>query len=136
MLIVKISVISISVFLYWGQVFLKSYCYILLMQFWTISTMIFKIIFLGGPSRLNYCNTSYRELPLKTTQNLQLIQNAEAWAVTDMQWYACVIPLLCELHWLPVCFRVRFNVMVITYEALHRTGSDYLRDRLPLVVTV
>lgn len=39
-------------------------------------------------------------LPLKTTQKLQLDQNAEMQRVMGTPQNAYVTPLLCELHWL------------------------------------
>lgn len=39
---------------------------------------------------------------------------------------AQVMPLLCELHWLLVCFQVQFKV----FEALHGMAPGYLRDCL------
>ena len=69
-------------------------------------------------------------LPLKSTRRLQLVQNAAARVVMGTTRCARVTPLLRELHWLPVVFRVRFKVLVTTFKALHGIGPGYLRDRL------
>ncbi|XP_070800657.1 uncharacterized protein, partial [Pituophis catenifer annectens] len=86
-------------------------------------------------SRLDYCNALYMGLPLRSTRRLQLVQNAAARVVTGAAWRSHVTPLLRELHWLPVVFRVRFKVLVITFKALHGIGPSYLRDRLLLPTT-
>lgn len=72
-------------------------------------------------SQFNYSNIVYIGLPLKTTQNLQFVQNAEVWIVTS---------LLLDLHWLPVSISVQFKVLVITSKpylanltGLHVLGS-------------
>ena len=39
-------------------------------------------------------------------------------------------PVLYQLHWLPVEYRVRFKVLVLTFKALCGSGPSYLRDRL------
>ena len=81
-------------------------------------------------SRIDYCNALYMGLPLKSIQKLQLAQNAAARAVLGAPRRAHITPLLCELHWLPVCFWVQFKVLVITFKALHGMGPGYLKDRL------
>lgn len=43
---------------------------------------------------------------------------------------AHVTPLLCELHWLSICFSVKLKVLVITFKAPHGMGPNYLRDHL------
>ena len=69
-------------------------------------------------------------LPLRSTRRLQLAQSAAARVVMGATWSSHVTPLLRELHWLPVVFRVRFKVLVTTFRALHGLGPGYLRDRL------
>ena len=36
------------------------------------------------------------------------------------------------LHWLPVCQRIDFKIMLLTYKSLHGLGPKYLTDMLPL----
>ncbi|XP_060539382.1 uncharacterized protein LOC132709511 [Pantherophis guttatus] len=81
-------------------------------------------------SRLDYCNALYMGLPLRSTRRLQLAQSAAARVVMGATWRSHVTPLLRELHWLPVVFRVRFKVLVTTFRALHDLGPGYLRHHL------
>ena len=37
-----------------------------------------------------------------------------------------------QLHWLPVEFRIKFKVLVLTFKAICGSGPGYLRDRLSL----
>lgn len=82
-----------------------------------------------GP-RLDYSNMLYMELSLKTTQKLQLVQNAATWATIGTLWCAYVFTLLHKLPWLSVYFQVWFAVLVATYAALDGIRPGYLRDFL------
>ena len=75
-------------------------------------------------------------LPLKSIQKLQLVQNAAAWVSLGAPRLEHKTLLLRELHWVPVCFRVQFKVLVITFKALHGMGPGCLKDRLiPITLT-
>ena len=41
---------------------------------------------------------------------------------------AHITPVLAELHWLPVEYRIKFKVLLLTYRAIHQTGPSYLSD--------
>lgn len=43
---------------------------------------------------------------------------------------AHVPPSLHELHWLPICFRILFQVWVRTFQAFYGMGPGYLRNYL------
>lgn len=53
-------------------------------------------------SQLDYFNTLYIWLPLKTVQTLQLVKNASARILTGTSCFPHETPILKELHKLPV----------------------------------
>ncbi|XP_062825481.1 uncharacterized protein LOC134295910 [Anolis carolinensis] len=81
-------------------------------------------------SRLDYCNTLYVGLPLKTAQKLQLVQWAAARLITGAAYREHTTPLLSQLHWLPICYRAQFKVLVLTFKALNGSGPTYLSERI------
>ena len=81
-------------------------------------------------SRLDYCNSLFTCLNKSSIDRLRLIQNAAATLLTRSRRSCHITPVLAALHWLPVAFRIRFKVLVITYRALHGQGPAYISDLL------
>lgn len=84
-------------------------------------------------SQLDYCNAYYVGLTLKSVWKLQLIQKVATWEVLVAPTVAHVTPLFWKLHWLPVCFLIKFKGLVITFKDLHRMGPGYLTNHLTLI---
>jgi hypothetical protein len=87
-------------------------------------TLIHAFVF----SRLDYCNSLLAGLPKKSTDRLQLVQNAAARTKTRMRDH--ITPVLASLHWLPVVFRIDFKIPLLVFKALNGLAPPYLKDCL------
>ena len=63
-------------------------------------------------------------------RKLQLVQNAAARVLTKTKKFEHITPILRSLHWLPVCQRIEFKVLLIVYKSLNGLGPKYISDLL------
>ena len=89
-----------------------------------------KLIHAFISSRLDYCNALFTGLPKRTTERLQLIQNSAARLLTKTKRREHISPVLANLHWLPVTFRIDFKVLLLIYKAINGTGPNYIKNSL------
>ena len=59
---------------------------------------------------------------------VQRIQNAAARLLTKTPRYSHITPVMINLHWLPVKFKIIFKVKLLTFNALHGLAPAYLSD--------
>ena len=78
-------------------------------------------------------------------KKLQRLQNAAARLVKRVKKRQHITPTLKQLHWLPVVYRIKFKVALVTYKSLNGFAPPYVtnllsrlrstrRDRLKLIV--
>ena len=79
-------------------------------------------------SCLDYCNGLYFGVSEKVLNQLQLIQNACAKAVTGKYKYDHLDGDLEDLHWLTIKKRVIFKIGLLAYKAIHGLAPCYLQD--------
>ena len=58
-------------------------------------------------------------MPAIHVNRLQRVQNAAARLLTNTPRYSHITPVMINLHWLPVKFRIIFKVNLLTFKALH-----------------
>ena len=96
-----------------------------------------KLIHAFISSRLDYCNGLLTGLSKGAVRKLQLIQNAAARVLTKTKKFEHITPILRSLHWLPVCQRIEFKVLLIVYKSqcilyscILNRKSKYMSDLL------
>ena len=63
---------------------------------------------------------------------LQLVQNSAARIMTRTPSTNHITPVLPQLHRLPVQFRIKFKVLLLTFKAVHNLAPPYLSDLAPV----
>ena len=81
-------------------------------------------------SRLDYCNSVMAGQTSDQLSRLQRVQNNAARLVLRKRKREHVTPMLKELHWLPVAFRIQFKLATLAFRHFDRLLPQYLSDSL------
>ena len=81
-------------------------------------------------ARLDYANALLYGLPQTTLQRLQRVQNCAARLVSRTRKYDHITPVLQHLHWLPICVRPTYKVLMFVYSVMHEQAPCYLAELL------
>ena len=66
------------------------------------------------------------DLPQDQITYLQHIQNAAARLVTLTRKSSHITPVLKELHWLPVGYRIVYKLLLIVFKSLNNLAPEYI----------
>lgn len=92
----------------------------------TAATLVISLVF----SQLDYCNSLLYGITGQQVHKLQSIQNVCARIVKLSAVRTHITPLLRDLHWLPVHFRINFKLLCMVYRCFHESAPSYLCDLL------
>jgi len=81
-------------------------------------------------SRIDYCNSVLHSTLTGTIQKLQQVQNNAARIVLQASRRSHAMPLLHQLHWLPVQQRITYKLAVLTYKVRSKSTPVYLHRRI------
>ena len=79
-------------------------------------------------SRIDCCNSLLYSVPKCHIDKLQRVQNAAARIVVMQGKFCHITPVLHQLHWLPVSFRINFITLLLTSKAIHELAPSYIND--------
>uniref|UniRef100_A0A8C6SKQ3 Reverse transcriptase domain-containing protein n=1 Tax=Neogobius melanostomus TaxID=47308 RepID=A0A8C6SKQ3_9GOBI len=89
-----------------------------------------KLIHAFVSSRLDYCNSLLAACPKSSLKSFQLVQNAAARLLMRTKRREHITPVLKSLHWLPVEFRIKFKILLLTFKAIKGMAPLYLQDAI------
>ena len=87
-------------------------------------------------NKIDYCNSLLYGMPENMINRLQKLQNIAARILTKNSKQCHITPILKLLHWLPVKFRIRFKILVLTFHAYHGVAPVYLCELIKKYHTV
>ncbi len=95
-----------------------------------------KLVHAFMTSRLDYCNELLGGCPASSINKLQIVQNAAARVLTRSRKYDYITPILQSQHWLPIKFRISYNILLLAYKALNGLALAYLTNFLSCYNTI
>ena len=81
-------------------------------------------------SRLDFCNSSLTGITTDQLNRLQRIQNCVARLIMKKRKYDHITPVIYELHWLPLEFRIQYKLAVFAFRHFEDTLPTYLSATL------
>jgi exonuclease III len=83
-------------------------------------------------SKLDNLNSLLYNLPKYQIHRLQRVQNAAARLINLVKKVDHITPILIQLHWLPIKYRIQYKLLLLTYKALHGQAPAYLQELLTI----
>lgn len=79
--------------------------------------------------RLDYCNALYVGVSQASLSQLQLVQNAAARLLTGARRQEHTSLVIESLHWIPVFFRIHFEILSFTFKALNGMAENKIKAK-------
>ena len=83
-------------------------------------------------STLDYCNSLLICQPQYQIQRLQKLMNKGVRFILDLQFDEHITPFLCQLHFLPVQFRIRYKICLIAHKIVYHIAPEYLVENFKM----
>ena len=89
-----------------------------------------KLIHAFVTSHLDYGNSLLYGLPQYLIDKLQSVQNAAARLISKTQSQSHITPILKYLHWLPICKRIEFKILLLTFKHIRGESPHYFNTMI------
>ena len=76
------------------------------------------------------CNSLLYGCGKTQLKKIQYVQNPAARIVTQTRNFNHITPVLSDLHWLPVSYRIVFKILLLVFKSLNNLSPSYRADRL------
>ena len=83
--------------------------------------------------RIDYCNSLLYGLPDCSLSGLQRIMNTVARILCKVPKFDHITKTLLDLHWLHIHQRILYKILILTYQAYHKTAPQYLCYLIPIL---
>ena len=83
-------------------------------------------------SRIDYTNSILYGSTDYDLNKLQRLQNTAARLIKGAKKNDHIMPILEELHWLPIRYRIQFKILLLVYKCLHGLAPQYLTELIKL----
>ena len=77
---------------------------------------------------VDYFNSLLYGLPRNNIHKLQRPQNMAARLIRNTPRFCQITPVLYQLHWLPISVKIKFNVILIRFKAIHELVPYYIQN--------
>lgn len=81
-------------------------------------------------SKFDFMNGLIYGVPNYLLNFLTRIQNAAARMLTGAGKFESISPILQELHWLPIKYRIEYKLLLLVYKALNGKAPSYVSDMI------
>ena len=81
-------------------------------------------------SHLDYANALLYGLPATTIDKFQRIQSRCACLILGRSKRSTITQCFKDVHWLPICQRIEFKMLTLTYKCLNKQAPKYLQNLL------
>ena len=89
-----------------------------------------KLVHAFVTSRLDNANSLLYGVPNRLLLKLQRVQNAAARVIMKTPFRDHITPVRKRLHWLPICQRIQYKILYLTWRCLHGLAPSYLEGLL------
>ena len=85
--------------------------------------------------RIDYCNSLLYGVAATNLNNLQRVQKAAVRLVCSLPRHEHVTSSFIRLRWLPIKFRINFNIAMLCFKCIHGHAPNYLKSTVAIKKT-